>query len=63
MINHIRKLSIHLNENNFRFATDAFPNNTIPTVFDNYSREIVVDGLAVSLSLWDTAGKVFFKSS
>ena len=36
-------------------ATDEFPSDYIPTVCDNWTCDMMVDGKPVDLSLWDTA--------
>jgi len=39
------------------YTSDRFPEDNIPTVFDNYEAAVTVDGEVISLELLDTAGQ------
>lgn len=40
-----------------RYANNVFPEDYIPTVFDNYRCEVNAGGQTVDFGLWDTAGQ------
>ncbi|KAM9792999.1 rho-related GTP-binding protein RhoH [Neosynchiropus ocellatus] len=44
-----------------RFTSETFPEVYKPTVFDNTGVEVYMDGVLVSLGLWDTAGHDSFR--
>eukprot|EP01104_Vermistella_antarctica_P001046 TRINITY_DN1110_c0_g1_i1.p1 TRINITY_DN1110_c0_g1~~TRINITY_DN1110_c0_g1_i1.p1 ORF type:complete len:268 (-),score=79.19 TRINITY_DN1110_c0_g1_i1:168-971(-) len=39
------------------YATDKFPEDYVPTVFENYTAQTKIDGESILLHLWDTAGQ------
>lgn len=44
-----------------RFTSETFPDTYVPTVFENTGVEVYMDGVQISLGLWDTAGNDNFK--
>ena len=40
-----------------RYVQGTFPTDYIPTIFENYVKQIVIDKKAYNLQLWDTAGQ------
>jgi len=39
------------------YTSNHFPYDHVPTIFDNYSCNVMADGRVINLGLWDTAGQ------
>jgi len=39
------------------YSTENFPTKHVPTVFDNFEDDVVVEGEKIVMELWDTAGQ------
>ncbi|XP_023018795.2 ras-like GTP-binding protein Rho1 [Leptinotarsa decemlineata] len=39
------------------YSYNEFPETHVPTIFDTYSKDTEIDGLPLTLALWDTAGE------
>lgn len=44
------------------YTSNDFPNDYVPTVFDNYVANVTVGKQMIALGLWDTAGQEEFDS-
>ncbi len=44
-----------------RFTSETFPDSYRPTVYENTGVDVFMDGIQISLGLWDTAGHDTFR--
>ncbi|KTG38450.1 hypothetical protein cypCar_00000265 [Cyprinus carpio] len=40
------------------FAKDSYPENYVPTVFENYTASFEIDKHRIELNMWDTSGEL-----
>ncbi|KAM6897851.1 rho-related GTP-binding protein RhoN-like [Xenentodon cancila] len=42
------------------FAKDSYPENYVPTVFENYTASFEIDKQRIELNMWDTSGSPYY---
>uniref|UniRef100_A0A8C8FTR3 Uncharacterized protein n=1 Tax=Oncorhynchus tshawytscha TaxID=74940 RepID=A0A8C8FTR3_ONCTS len=42
------------------FAKDCYPENYVPTVFENYTASFEIDKQRIELNMWDTSGSSYY---
>ncbi|CAL8301517.1 unnamed protein product [Lota lota] len=42
------------------FAKDSYPENYVPTVFENYTASFEIDKQRIELNMWDTSGSTYY---
>uniref|UniRef100_A0A8D0GH78 Rho family GTPase 2 n=1 Tax=Sphenodon punctatus TaxID=8508 RepID=A0A8D0GH78_SPHPU len=42
------------------FAKDAYPENYVPTVFENYTASFEIEKQRIELNMWDTSGSAYY---
>ncbi|XP_072229934.1 rho-related GTP-binding protein RhoN-like [Leuresthes tenuis] len=44
------------------FAKDSYPENYVPTVFENYTASFEIDKQRIELNMWDTSGAAYYEN-